>query len=357
MNKSYRKIVLITSSVVVIGVIIYYFLVGQLDNRVLNESHDVITIEKDDLIPEDGERLDVAREAALQANQKIEFFGKCVDQHGQPVAGALVSATVTKMRTSKADVLTHSSFKQHISLTVTSDAAGLFSITDNGSFLNIDDVTKPGYYGGRNKGPSGFAFGQLLYGDQLAGMHVPDPNDPIVYVLWKKSEFSRAIRTKSRDRLDTAVRFGSEGQNLSHWFDLRTGRPSDGMSQCGIRITGSSDGSTRWDQENMRWIQGERNYRWSFQLSIPGGGLQQTDDIFQFMAPSDNYHETFEFEMNPNLPNWETDLKNRGFYFRTADGIYGSFRLHASAGPTGGMTFRFLEVVLNPTGERVLEIM
>src|ERR1700733_335656 len=116
----------------------------------------------------------------------INFYGKVVDENGQPVAGASVhfewDGTVTNRNAA--------AFRDwpRISVDVTTDNNGLFSLKDKlGTQLDVS-VGKAGYYSSRaNRGVNLFKYSQMnldvFYGG--SDYYKPDSNQPVLYYLRK----------------------------------------------------------------------------------------------------------------------------------------------------------------------------
>jgi hypothetical protein len=239
----------------------------------------------------------------------IEFFGKVLDQDGNPVAGATADISWTDMSPNG------SSHMQ-----VTSNGAGLFSVTGlNGKHMTVR-ITKDGYLRETSKGRSAFEFA----GFWEPTYHEPDPNNPVIFYLRKRGEPAPLI--------------SSEGK-----FVLTFGIPasipmpqSTGVASP-IKITVfESDPKTR---------------KWRAHISVDDGGILPALDEFPFEALKEGYQSSLDLNQeSPHPPGWQ-DLHEGGwFYIKTRQG-YGLLKLRQIR----GKKTRRYQVLLNSTGGTNLE--
>lgn len=310
----------------------------------------------DTLTEEDLEKLKYNFDAANAANQNVVFYGKCVDQNGNPIAGVSVKAKLTKIRKSMTSVLAKGSFKYYVYLEAISDENGRFKFFDEGSYLLFESIKKSGYMDARGS-DRGYQFGQILYGNEMAGMHDPDPLKPIVFTMWKKGDGSQTILTKRKVRgeFGADVQIEKDETDHAHFFDLKQGKIAGSPSTNTLTIVGENEGDAHWDPVKLKNVVSKRYFSWSFRLGIAGGGLQETDDQFLFLPPDSGYQESYEFSVSDDPEQWTGDILGKKFYFRTAEGNYGAFELNARSSAEGALSFYFEKIYFNPTGERDLE--
>ena len=85
-------------------------------------------------------------------------------------------------------------------------------------------------------------------------------------------------------------------------------------------------------------------------MTVPGGGLIQTDEEFPFLAPESGYQEFDQW--NVGATNW-TESLDKQYYVKLRDGNFGRVKLRVIGVP-GRADFR-MESFLNPSGSRNLE--
>lgn len=304
--------------------------------------------------PEEIENLKYSHQAAQAANQSVTFYGKCIDQDGNPIPHVRVTARLTKMRKSMVSVVANDSFKYYETLTTSSDENGRFSFVDEGSYLSIKTIERDGYLAARGAS-RGYQFGQVLYGSAMAGMHKPDPLNPVIFTLWKKGEGSAAGDLKDRNGAKADFGFSENDMGSSLFYDLGARSEAKGAGANTMEVVASNDADSRWDPKLFKHVGKGSNTAWSFTLKIPGGGILLTDDLFLFRPPESGYEESYTFEVPEGEEGWISQVEEQRFYFKTAGGNYGAFALNVRATATGAMGFRFKKLFFNPTGERNLE--
>lgn len=251
----------------------------------------------------------------------IDFWGKVIDQHGDPVIGAAAHY-------SAADKY----FKDGTKYKGTSDAQGLFSISNikgAGLFVN---VAKQGYYGTEQSGRS-FGYGTS------SGEAPPTKENPAIFVLHKMGETEPLIKLETG-----GVLVPQDG--TPHKLSLRRerGRFLSGSSNADLQIE-------LWSGYKPPPPHGQR-YDWRVRVSVPNGGLVERGGTFNFEAPKDGYTAAFEFAMPATTERWQSRLEKE-FFLKLADGCYARIDLKVIA---GGDIFVVLESYLNPKpGSRNLE--
>jgi hypothetical protein len=239
----------------------------------------------------------------------IEFYGKVLDQSGNPVPGAIADVVWTNMSPDGSS-----------QMQVTSDGAGLFSITGiSGKHMTVQ-VTKEGYYRETSRGRSSYeytSFWEPTY-------HEPDPNEPVIFYLRKRGEPAPLV--------------SAEGK-----FVLTFGTPSP-IPMPQAAGTASSVKVTVFEND-------PKTRKWKGQISVEGGGIQPALEEFPFDAPKEGYQPSIDLNQeSPHPPGWQ-DIDEGGlFYIKTAQG-YGLLKLHQMRGKK---TLHY-EILLNSTGGTNLE--
>lgn len=250
----------------------------------------------------------------------IDFWGKVIDQHGDPVLGARVHYSAVDKY-----------FKDGTKYEGTSDEQGLFSISNiKGAGLFVS-VAKPGYYGTKQSGGS-FGYGMP------SGEAPPSKQNPAVFVLQKMGETEPLIKLAPGSVL---VPKDGTPRKLS----LRNERG---------RLSAASDGDLQvelWSDYQPPPPHGQR-YDWRVRISVPNGGLAERATGFTFEAPTGNYAPVLEFDMPAATERWRPSLEKE-FFLWLADGCFARVKLNII---TGGDHFVDLESYLNPApGHRNLE--
>ncbi len=245
----------------------------------------------------------------------INFYGKVVDEGGNPIVGAKVTFDWVEIPSEDGNRATNTE----------SDGKGLFSLTgQRGPDLGIE-VSKDGYYPRKD----GARYGPIGNPD-----FTPDSRTPVVFTIKKKGNPAKSlVSTKENYRIP------SDGTPVS--VNLANGEKTTGLKgnlvvQCWTNNQGKRTGD---------------KYDWRCKLSVPGGGIVEMNDEFPFLAPDSGYKPTLEINMPADSTNWnsQADIK---FYYRLLDGRYGRIKFSMIA---GGQHFCTIDSVLNPSGSRNLE--
>jgi hypothetical protein len=245
----------------------------------------------------------------------IAFYGRVVDQNGEPVPNAAVEySTIDRF---DAD---GSKYKGE------SDASGNFAISGiQGAVLTVG-VGKSGYYSIHGRSDGAFAYG---VGTDSTRRSPPTKENPSIFVLHKMGPTEPLISLSSRQ-----INVPPNGNPLT--LDLATGRLQSGNLQIESWI---GDTSTR-------------RFNWRYRLSVSNGGIAQRNGQFDFEAPSDGYRDSIEVNMLVNSETWSSSI-SKDYFARLPDGRYARFSVTFYPGKRN---FVVLESYLNPTpGDRNLE--
>ena len=245
----------------------------------------------------------------------ITFYGRVIDQNGDPVPSAIVNYTAV-------DRFDQSGSKYQGE----SDANGDFSINGiRGAALNVG-VRKDGYYPILDRSNASFAYG---IGPDSTRKEPPRENDPAIFVLQKKGVAEPLIQAKG-GQIDVP-RTGEP-----FFIDLASARPGHGDLQLETWIGDSS----------------QRRFDWRYRLSIPRGGLAQRNGQFDFEAPPNGYEPFVEVNMPANSDQWSA-RPTKDYFAKLPDGRYARFSIKFYAGDRNFIVF---ESYLNPKpGSRNLE--
>ena len=247
----------------------------------------------------------------------ISFFGKVLDQYGEPIPDA-------KIHYSAADQYFGSGSKYE----GVSDVNGRFSISGiKGAGLYVS-VYKGGY---QETEASGGSFG---YG-MPSGRQPPSKEEPAVFVLRKKGPTEPLVVVSSRQ-----YEVPKTGEPVA--VNLRTGRKAR-TDRGDIQVESWVDEQSK-DQLN--------HFDWKCRVSVPGGGLMERNDPLVFEAPEDGYIPSVDIVMPQSAKQWKPRVE-KDYFVRLADNNYAHLKLEMHAG--GSYNFFVLESYLNLAGSRNLE--
>jgi hypothetical protein len=264
------------------------------------------------------EREELIRSGLDEWRTPIEFYGKVVDQYGDPVEGARVDFSCND-----------DSDEGTTNYSRASNNDGIFSIAGIRGKLLVVKVSKPGYYTSR-RNPSSFYY---------AGGNenfLPDAANPVRYLLYKKGQVE-TVDAKDFPGLTRIEQLRSSG--VPKGIDLLEGRA--------VPIQNAHLILEFWRENTNR---SARVYDWRCRFTIPDGGLVETAEEFAFEAPEKGYIEAIEVKMSSEDENWESAIR-RKYYIRLPGELYGSVEIYLS-GRNGVFKVRS---VINPSGSRNVE--
>jgi hypothetical protein len=258
------------------------------------------------------------QEIMLERNkQPLDLYGKVVDQSGAPVVGAKVEGSVLL----NVDV-TRSGGETHVTHT---DSEGRFN------FIGLHGVKL-----GISPQKEGYLY-DLKLPSRRPDDYEPDPNNPVVFTMWKLQGAEPLTHTGFKSRVPY--------DGTPAVFSLQTGKKiTDGNGDLRISLTRTPSQVRR----------GLDKYDWKAAVEIPGGGILPENDPYPYLASETGYLPKFETNMSSNAVPWESELR-QNFYFRNPQGQYGRLTVDLSTGSTRPDTGITVEASINPTGSRNLE--
>ena len=277
----------------------------------LNNSHLALSeIEKSNII---------AQQTLELWQGPINFYGKVEDESSNQIAGATIGFDWSEEP--KESGFRHTN--------IASDTQGLFSlINEHGLDLGVS-VSKEGYYPCRTET---FNFGPLK-----GAPFQPDSFNPVVFHLRTKGKGVALIQTSFPAGIGQIAQLHHDGTPIEiSLMDGQRAAPGTGQLKLELRRDISQPNAKTFD--------------WSFQVSVPGGGLVETADEFAFEAPEGGYQPSVEVDMPATNSNWTEDFTSQ-FYVHLPGEKYAKINLYLSA-YNGAFTVKSL---INPSGSRDLE--
>lgn len=261
-------------------------------------------------------------------NVPISFYGRVVDQDGQPLPGVRAVISIRQW-TYVASAGLNSIFPK---TELTTDSDGLFHLTNgSGDDLSLEALAKEGYEP-EPKAIRGFGY-------TTSNPIKPDPNNPVVFRMWK-------VGTKQELVIgDKFLPIIPDGRTYT--FDFLKGTMTEGQADGDLTIWVRRSDGAAWGKK----------YSWSFHISVVRGGLREETDVYasMFLAPEEGYAQALSREFRPSDEDWTYGV-NRRFYLRARNGqIYGrvdieiqAFYLKDKQGRLG------IKYAVNPAASRVL---
>ena len=258
------------------------------------------------------------RERTKEWRAPINFFGKAVDENDQPVSEVQVEFSCN-------DTSVSGTSYYHTQ----SDKEGLFSLTRVKGKLLVVRLLRGGYYVSAKDNNS------FEYGDRYSRPN-PQPTSPVIFHLRKKG--------KAEPLLPCDFPGFAKIAKLQ-----RDGTPTEiNLGTCAIAA--SSGGHLKLEFWGDKIERSTRKFNWKLRVSVPNGGLLETEEEFNYKAPENGYSPAIEINMPDSAETWRTDFQ-RKFFIRLPDGKYGRIDLFLLA-RNGVFT---VSSGINPSGSRNLE--
>ena len=216
----------------------------------------------------------------------FEYYGRVIDQHGNPVVGAKVKAEWAYF-----PFIPNGDFgPNYKTLHLTTDSDGRFSIQkDDGMSIAIDAIEKEGY---QIKSKKFYMFSDGGY-KMLQSFN--DPENPVIFHAWKKAEAEPLIYSEGF--------YGFYKSGEPYTIDLNKGKKVKGVALGDLLITFNRDPSgSRMNPSS-----------WAVSVKAIGGGIVETTDLFMNEAPDEGYE-----------PSWNISFKKGagGFLHRIEKHFY-----------------------------------
>lgn len=252
----------------------------------------------------------------------ISFYGKVVDQFGQPVPDARVEL-----------IPNNKVLGEHLSTYVrTTDAAGNFSIRGIHGITLAVEASKSGYQVIRGKDNVLTSSALFEYGvPSDSGPALPTRDHPAIFALYKYGPLEPLTKIEHK-----MFRIARNGAPVTVSLDP--------AHQVVLRC---------WNAELSR-PDGQRQYDWSLEISVVNGGIIQRENDLISEAPVAGYQPSERIEMPASLPatQWKNSAR-RSYFVRFDDDVFARVNLDMEA---GGGHFFIWESFLNPkAGSRNLE--
>jgi hypothetical protein len=252
------------------------------------------------------------------AQSPLLYYGKVVDESNQPIADVQVSYTAHTVNKSREDIFNTGMVK--------SDGRGIFKIDGiNGIGLMLQ-LSHPNYY---------------LYPDNSTGFDKRSvPRKGYFSDSEEKAELFR-MHSKGhpvplvhrRGSADVPVNGGSASVN----FD----GTEDSQVIGTLQIEASGNTPKNWSPTP---------YDWSVRLTMSNGGLIESTNQFDFIAPDVGYQQSIEIDMTKDQQGW-SDSVSKSYFVKLSNG-YARMEIHIRAKTP---LYVSLDYYFNPDGSANLE--
>jgi hypothetical protein len=267
--------------------------------------------------------------AVLDAHnhKDIEFYGKVIDQYGNPLSDVHVTASVIYNSGEKAGVL---------EARTTTDPEGVFSFTGMKGRTFDCHLEKTGYQTMPER--DAFDYTELVPAEQR---HRPDPRNPVVLKMWKLQGAEPLVHFERK------------------YFPLPTdGTPVQIDLSTGTQVATGGDFVLTLNHIVLaRGALPEPQFDWRARAEVAGGGLIESNQRLMYHAPEAGYTAVLTIDMPAEKPDWANSI-NRSYYVRTRGNLFGRVEIYLNANQRGyDPSYVMLQWWLNPKpGSRTLEV-
>jgi len=263
------------------------------------------------------------RQYLLSQNVPIGFFGKIIDQDGNPLSGVSVKGEVLHVK-----VIVPAPWGDQdeiIPISKETDSNGRFEVQGmTGRSFDLETMQKGGYEVEPDNCPHVFGPSIGVY------------ENPTIFKMWS---------TNIHEQLITGEKaFDIVPDGKSYFIDLTTGE---------ISQTESGDLKV-WIKFPEKTEFG-KSYDWSGEIDVLGGGLQPGDSYSMFVAPADGYVPTFSLQQKI-MDGQRGSIGDKKFYVMLHNGkVFGRIQIDLIAPFNMGIPGLIrLSYAINPSGSRIL---
>lgn len=256
-------------------------------------------------------------------NVPVAFYGKVIDQDGNPIAGAKVKGEVLHVK-----VMAPAPFgaaDEIIPIDENSDSGGQFQIQNvSGRSFDLDSIQKDGYEAEPDNCPHVFGAASGAF------------DNPVIFKMWSTNVHEQLITGSDK--------FPIVPDGRPYYIDLMKGEISQAQSGD-LRVWIKFPQQTEFGQY----------YDWSCEIDVLGGGLQSSDSYSMFAAPADGYVPTFSLQQKIR-DGQRGSIGDKKFYITLDNGkIFGRIQIDLIAPfNTGIPGIIRLSYAINPSGSRIL---
>jgi hypothetical protein len=278
----------------------------------------------------------------------INFYGKIVDQNGQPVVRAEVIYSTTGAFLAPGRGMGF----------VYTDDQGRFEIHSEGGSLNLAGIVHPRavlYY------PRSGSPGYSEPNERFKRVYGGQPRQGANELLWTDT-------SPAKPHLFTAWR-------VEHYENIRHGRMDGQMRPDGTHYTFDFDKKDRFGRVNSFALEGGKGgylhvtcsrvpiedvmdwQDWMVTFTVVDGGIQPTDDYYLNLAPEIGYAPSLTIEQRKDSKDYQPEMLGKRFYFTAKSGlVYGSLYARIEPHMKPELCRVVLSYKINENGSRNLAI-
>ncbi len=271
--------------------------------------------------------------AADTTNIPIEFWGRVLDQDGNPLEGVHIMASVRQWM----PVFPASVGSRFVTNRIVTDSMGNFRFNGiRGDSLVLYEIIKDGYVLPERPAP------RTIFGYSTSEQYRSNQDQPEVFRMYK---LRGAEPTISYDSLRYRAVTDSGGPIFMNLVTGQYGTEPDPTADLQISVKRTMENPQPQDRDELNW---------AVNIGVRNGGVVVTDDIFLYQAPETGYQARLEVGLRRNVPGDINSAKLK-IYVKTRDRLHARLELNYSLRPSGEPLGLLYKTCLNPSGSRNLE--
>ncbi len=238
-------------------------------------------------------------------NFDLDFYGKIVDQYGDPVVNAKINYYMSSMY----------NLQTNARGSVKTDKAGLFNIKASGYTLSLKmpehSMLSNKYMPGTAKTP--FLSGSsILLEPEAAGRSIQSwkgygKNNPYIIRSWRVDKFEDILHDKYN------ISITDDGEFNTY---IKNDRDNKVYAKKGIDKNGYLLMSCNRDKSGYMRKKGD----WNITIKAIEGGVQEASGFIYNEVPIDGYLSSININMKEEQSNYVSRLKNKRYYFTAQNG-------------------------------------
>ena len=300
---------------------------GHLDGSGDKEDKQELTLEKTR-----EKYLNRARNAGLQMNRPIDFYGQIIDQNNQPLIDVKVKCETSYFGESVLPGL----MPHHKKIERTTDTNGRFSIeSENGLAMDIKIDAQRGYEFINNG-----MFGVSVRDQDVNTPPISTPAKPYIFHAFKYSNAETLLH-------GAIAVYNCVPDGRGYIVDFRKDEIFEGLEGGDLKI------SIQRPLKDAYFLS-RNDYDWSVSIQGEKADILETHDKFMYQAPSTGYAPSWSFLQKVGQPEYSKKVAPK-IYFRSRDSsTYGrlEFEIISDYNDYSAIIVKYS---INPAGSQNLE--
>jgi len=305
-----------------------------------------------DQLPPEYQRLKHQYKIALSSLPNVTFYGRVIDQYGQPVVNAKVwyEGTSTYLSAGGGRGASYT------------DELGYFEIDTVGNVLSLGGITHPEIE---------YSYPQvqeITYSDSatysrlktsinlssninsqtdVSWRNYAEKDKAYVIQAWRLSKYEGTIN----GRVNGYYNLTGDVYTLNLFGKTYEQKILEGEKEGHLRV----NCTRKIMEDNMDYG------NWTATITPINGGIQETDDVYMNKAPESGYQSSLHIDMRKDSMSYQPTILNKRYFFKSNNGkeygsLYVHFWPHSKFEDNTVCRVDIKSYKINPTGSRNLEL-